>query len=194
MNERRLIRPILYGLLLGVTGCWGGCRGSGAADALAQAYALGEKYHWQEAMPLVKGYLLAHPEDPAGHFLLGRCYLHNPVPYLMVARGELETALFHLQQAPSPGGLTGIMSTQQLEAAIHRELARTLMRWSREALNARLPQPVVMQSLRQALDEVNKGRALDPESPLLKEMEETLKSLIEKSPSPETTLSSGLTL
>ncbi len=187
MNKRRTIRPILYGLLLGFAGCWGGCRGP-AADALAQAYALGEKYHWQEAMPLVKGHLLSHPEDPAGHFLLGRCYLHHPVPYLMVARGEFETALFRLQQAPSPGGLAGIMTAQQLEAAIHRELARTLMRWSREALNARLPQPAIMQSLRQALDEVNKGRALDPESPLLKEMEDTLKSLIDgTSASPEPT-------
>lgn len=179
MNNR--LRPVIvFGLCLGCTAFSGGCNRTATDALLKQAYALGEKYQWHEAMPLVKQYLLSHPEDPAGHFLLGRCYLHNAVPHLVMAKGEFETALARLQPSQEQGGLSGILTTNQLGAAIHREMARTMMRWSREAMQAGFPGPIIEEPLRQALDEVEKGLALDPDSQPLKEMAETLKPLLGK--------------
>ncbi|HPO12097.1 MAG TPA: hypothetical protein PLI09_01525 [Candidatus Hydrogenedentes bacterium] len=182
--NKSLLPVIAYGLCLACLACGGGCKRTATDTLLKQAFALGEKYQWQEAMPLVKQFLLSHPDDPAGHFLLGRCYLHNASPHLVLAKGEFETALVHLQQTQEHNGLSEILTANQLGAAIHRELARTMMRWSREAMQAGFPGPIIEEPLRHALDEVKKGLELDPDSKPLKEMEETLKPLLEHNSHP----------
>lgn len=48
---------------------------------------------WDESIPLLKEYLLEHPNDPGAHFYLGRCYFNRTPPYLFASAGEYDTAL-----------------------------------------------------------------------------------------------------
>ncbi|HEX72113.1 MAG TPA: hypothetical protein ENN65_02235 [Candidatus Hydrogenedentes bacterium] len=152
------------------------CGQSGEESLLDRAYQLGEQYRWREAMPLVKAHLIAHPGDPAGHYLLGRCYLHDPQPFLVIAEGELRTALHAFQRIRDHGALARHMSAVEFEAAIYRELARSDMRRTREAMNLGFPPSLVRPHLERALEAVRQGRAIAPDDPGLREMEETLEA------------------
>ncbi len=165
----------IAGLLL-ITSLFYACGQRDQESLLDRAYQLGEQYRWREAMPLVKAHLIAHPGDPAGHYLLGRCYLHDPNPYLVMAEGEFRTALYAFQRTRNHGRLARYMSAGEFEAAIHRELARTDMRRAREAMTLGLSPRLVRTHLERALESVRQGRAIAPDDPALREMEETLEA------------------
>lgn len=154
-----------------------GCSRPDENEAMRQAYRLGEQYHWQEALPLVKPYLLAHPQDPLAHFLWGAAHLHAKQPSLEIAKGELEYALSLLRSSHDLGALRGVMSEAQFEAVIHLKAALIYMRWAHEAMAQAIAPARIDEQLRIALQHVRKGLALDPQSSTLKEMEETLSYL-----------------
>lgn len=74
----------------------------GPVEDTAALKALGERLclegRFEEAVPVLKSYLLKHPDDSGAHFYLGRAYLSMPSPWLMIAQGELDTALLFFNQ------------------------------------------------------------------------------------------------
>lgn len=161
-----------------------GCQRPAGDDVLIQAYQLGEQYRWPEAKPLIRAYLLDHPDDAPAHYLWGRCYLHNSTPYLALAEGEFKTALNLFRRNHDLGVLAAYLEPQEFEAVLHRETARVYMRWVHEAMQQSMPAPLIRSQLERALDEVRQGRALDPDSKALKEMEQTLEGYFAPSPEP----------
>lgn len=177
--DSRLMRIAALVLLAAAMGA---CGQRGQETPLLRAHQLGEQYRWGEAMPFAKAHLTAHPGDPAGHYLLGRCYLHAPQPYLVMAEGELRTALHGFQRTRSVGGLAPYMSPAQFEAAIYRELARTDLRRAHEAITLNFAPAFIRMHLQRAFDAVQTGRAINPEDAILREMEETLSALLQERP------------
>jgi len=171
-------------MLAGALCATAGCQRPAGDEILEQAYQLGEQYRWPDAKPLVRAYLLDHPDDAAAHYLWGRCYLHNSTPYLALAEGEFKTALNLFRRNNNLGILAEHFNPSQFEAALHRETARVYMRWIHEAEQQGLPAALVRTRLERALDEVRQGRALDPDSTVLKEMEQTLEGYLAPSPIP----------
>jgi tetratricopeptide (TPR) repeat protein len=161
-----------------------GCRGGERHDLIAQAHALGAQWRWEEAQPLVKAYLIQHPEDPSGHFLLGRTYLHQQPPYLTMAEGEFETALALFRKRGDCGGLAEALPGAEFESAVHREIARAQLRWAYEAMRVGIPFSRIRPRLEKALDNVQQGRALTPDSEPLAEMEQLLRAYLEHPDSP----------
>jgi len=149
-----------------------------------QAYQLGLQYHWAEAQPLVKQYLLWHPGDASAHFLLGRSYLHQNRPYILAAEGEFNLALRLYEENGQTGALTKFLTPPQFEASIYRELGRLEMRLIYEAERAGLPEPQIQSHIEKALGYVRKGLALDPNSDVLSDMEKTLKEYQKPQPAP----------
>ncbi len=168
----------LRGLVLLACLALGACRGADDRALMAQACALGEEYRWEEAEPLLKRYLLAHPDDASAHFLLGRCYMHRLDPWLANADGEYRTARQLLRRTGTPGYLEEKQPPAQFEATVYREMARVHMRRSREAFTLGVPEAVVQPELGRALEDVERGLALDPDSESLKEMQEALKTYV----------------
>ena len=145
-------------------------------EVLNSAWEWGEAYRWPEAGALARAYLLDDPGNAPAHFLLGRSYLHVNPPWLILAEGELRMALRCFQESRDLGALADRFTPSQFEAAIHRELARTEMRWMREAVVRNVPSHLLQPRIDSALDEVGKGRALDPDCPVLADMESTLEA------------------
>ncbi len=165
-----------FALLLAL--CAAGCTREDPEALLERAYALGQDYAWQEARPLVVEYLHARPDSPAGHYLLGRCYLHRATPALRIALGEFDTAAAALERNGGAHHLDDGMTTEQFRAALHKETARVHLRWCHEAMEHGLPEAGIRVRLEAALERVRRGRALDPEDAGLAEMEETLTGLL----------------
>ncbi len=170
---------------LATAGTAPGCRDRPDETSLVNAYHLGEGYRWEEAMPMVRAYLLARPDSAPGHFLWGCCYLHGPAPFLEIARGELEYALVLLHRSHDLGPLGALLREAQFEAQIQLKLALVYMRRAHQAISNGIPPRLVDQQLGNALEHVRLGRALDPGSSTLAEMEQTLSRLGKGTPQPE---------
>jgi len=180
----RVRNACAFVMLTGALCATAGCQHPAGGEILEQAYQLGEQYRWSDAKPLVRAYLLDHPDDAAAHYLWGRCYLHNSTPYLALAEGEFKTALNLFRRNNDLGILAAHFNPAQFEAALHRETARVYMRWVHEAAQQGLPAAFIRTQLKRALDEVRQGRALDPDSTVLKEMEQTLEEYFAPLPIP----------
>jgi len=160
--------------LLAVSFLATGCRRSPGEDVLLDSYRLGQQHRWNQALPHVKAYLIEHPDDAAGHYLLGQCYLHVPAPHLTIANGELQTALNCFQRTRDLGVFASLMTPNKFESDIHRRSALVYMRMVREGMTHGLPPGLLRPQLARALEHVRRARALDPASPILEEMEEAL--------------------
>lgn len=174
-----MARPLATLVLLVTLGA---CREPAGDDVLVAAYDLGRDYRGEEARPLVAAYLRDHPDDAGGHFVLGLAYLHCREPYLSMAVGEFEMARYCLHRTGRTGVLGQFMAPDEFEAETHRETAISYLRWTHFAMEQSVPAHMIRPKLELAFDEVQRGLALDPDSQLLKEMEETLSQLLEPQP------------
>lgn len=157
-----------------------GCAKQKDEALLKRAYALGQEYAWEEAKPLIVDYLHRRPGSPAGHYLLGRYYLHRASPALAIALGEFEVAAADLRRRDGAHGLEQEMTTRQFRAEIHKEAARAHLRWCHAATEHGLPKNLIRKRLKAALARVRRGRALDSQDEGLAEMETTLTRLLER--------------
>ncbi len=155
-----------------------GCQPVPGDETLLEAYRLGKREaRWDLAMPLLKVYVNAHPHDVGGHFLLGQAYLHSTGRWLLIAEGELRTALARYQFTKQAGPIAQILEPKPFEAAIHRELALLYMRMAHEAMaagGAEGAEGFAQEQLRRALDHTRLGRQLDPDAAYLRQMEDLL--------------------
>ena len=162
-----------------------GCRRDPGPEQLHLAWQHASDRRVDEALPLVKGYLIAHPRDAAAHYVLGKCYLHRQDVNTTLAKGEFETALHCFDTNPDLGVLTPEMTPDQFRSAVHRDIALALMRAIYEGDGQGLPPSVMFPVLDQALDHVRTGLRLDPASSFLREMEQSLTELRRGRPAPE---------
>ena len=154
-----------------------GCPELVPESVLAQARQLGDEHKWDEARPFIKAYLLDHPEDVSGHFLLGRSYLGLAKPYLTQSIGELRMA----ETLTLADGALGVFSDQSREeflSTIYQEIGRTHMRRVYEGINFGISPVQLKGFLEEALASVKRGLELQPDSGFMKEMEKTLLDLL----------------
>ena len=143
---------------------------------LHEAQALGADNRWTDARALVKQYLLDHPEDVAGHYLLGLSYLHVPDDYEIHGRGELLVAYRLFARDGDLGILAEEMDPDAFRVQFHLRTALTYMRSIRRMLMADVPGYWVASHLREALRHVELGLEIEPDNAFLLEMQETLAS------------------
>lgn len=145
-----------------------------AADVLA----LGKENRWPEAMPLAKHLVLAWPDAPGGHYLLGKAYLHRPDPQLLHAEGEFKTALALHRRS---GSLDAVLepNANAFLLALYRDLALVDFRWIREAMGFNLPPAVIRDKLLEARQHVEKGLAINPQDSFLLEMQTTVREYLD---------------
>jgi len=151
-----------------------GCARPAPPEALAAAvWTQGQENRWGEAMPQAKACVLARPDDAGAHYLLAKCYLNRPDPHLNQAEGELRFALALFERTGSPGLVEDLVEGS-FEAALHRDLALTCLRWAREGIRLRLPPDAILAKLRESRDHVGRGLAIDPQNKFLNELKEEL--------------------
>lgn len=175
-------------LMLGACGDW---RDYETHHALmVQAHTLGQDDRWGEVTPLAREILLQEPHHPIGHFLLGTSLLRVASPALQVADGELLLAL-HLfttldveAQQALLRPLESIYTPETFTATIYTELARLHLRIIHQAASYSIPEHILAQHLEKALEYVEAGLALDPESLTLQMMEETIQDSLSNSSQP----------
>lgn len=157
---------------------------------IVQAHTLGQEERWGEVTPLAREILLQAPHHPIGHFLLGTSLLRVASPALQVADGELLLALhlFTTSDADTQHALLSpldsIYTPETFTAAIYTELARLHLRIIHQAASYGIPDHIVAQHLEKALEFVEAGLVLDPESQTLQMMEETIQDSLGNSSQP----------
>jgi len=130
------------------------------------------------ALPVVKTFLQENPGDPAGHFLLGKCFLHRSSANTTIALGEFETAIALQAAAPESGfPEAGLDTGPSFAAALHRDAALALMRAVYDASGTGIPVSLTLPALRRTLDHVRKGLEYAPGDAYLMEMLGTLEGL-----------------
>jgi len=152
-----------------------GCRAQPDASLLAEAWALGDEHRWAEAVPLLKTWLLDHPESVAGHFLYGQAYLHVSAPRFAVAIGQFRLARALADAQDGLGDIAGFLDQRTFRVTYHQKLALAHLRMAYEGMNMRFPDHLIRRQLELSLEEVEAGLALDPDQAFLLEMEETLR-------------------
>jgi len=139
---------------------------------------LGKANRWADAMPLAKQLVLAYPDAPGGHYLLGKAYLHRPDPQLLHAEGEFETALALFERTQS---LDAVLESNAdaFALALYRDLALVDFRWIREAMGFNLPPTLIRDKLLEAKANVEKGLKINPQEAFLLEMQTTVHDYLE---------------
>ena len=164
----------------------GGCTTSTPPTAeLEKAEQLFVAMHYEEAVPLVKDYLLHVPDDPSAHWLLGACYRNTRPSWLTVAEGEFHTALELFAASGKRGALSRFHDDTSFQLAIHRGRALTGMQWMLVAMDKGMRPRYIHELAEQALTHVERARAIAPGDEDFKQMEATLRaSLLEHQPGP----------
>jgi len=175
MNNAGRNLPRRAGVFLAVLLCLlAACRHTPGKAQIEQAYQHAEAYEWNSVLPLVKQYLIYHPYDAGGHLLLGRCYLEVTPPTLAIADGELQTALALAESGAELGPYAGRMTRDQFIGFIYEKRAKMFMRGYHEGIRMNARSEVLRLQLERSLEQVHRGLAFDPDSPVLQEMEHAL--------------------
>lgn len=169
-------------LLLLVAGAFAGCAGQTPSDrdakALRTAWAFLAERNPDAALPVVRAFVQENPGDPAGHFLMGKCFLHRSNANTTIALGEFETAIALHSSAPDKGfPEAGLDTGASFAAALHRDAALSLMRAVYDASGTGVPVSLTLPALRRTLDHVRKGLEHAPDDAYLREMLGTLEGL-----------------
>lgn len=144
---------------------------------LEDAYAHFAGMRYDQALPLVKDYLVHVPHDPSAHWLLGACYRNLTPPWLTVAEGEFRTAQELFEATGWRGALARFTDDSSLEFELHRGRALAGMQWILEAMDRGLRARYIHDLAEQALGHVERARALAPGDEELAEMEATLREI-----------------
>jgi len=178
-------RAVALGLCIVMAGCQGRSEPS-PQDLMAQAEFLVREARWADAIPVLKEYLCANPEDSGAHFYLGRCWLNvaefnnRQGPWLVLAEGELRLAVQLFEQH---GRVSTIerFSNEYFETICHLERAKVYLRQlaflagNRGRLAGATAHSVIA-DLRQAVAD---AKAIDADSPDVWAFEKLLSSLEE---------------
>lgn len=148
-------------------------------SVLREAAALGDKHEWDNARPLIRAYLLDHPDDAVAHFYLGLSFLHLAHPQLTLAEGELLTAQALLAPDSAHTEERAGMDYFTFKGVLHQKTALVYMRALREALAMKVPDEYSRELLKKAAAQVDLGLKSNPKSKALKEYRDFLQETLE---------------
>jgi hypothetical protein len=177
INSARAI-PMLLAVLL-AAGCLAGCRSDTADDAqLAEAWRLCKAENFAAASPLLRDYLVRHPDRPVAHFLLGKCFANRTPVELTRAKGEFDMARYLLETGHYTGVPGAAVTSDAFLADTHYETALVLLHTAMEAYKAGIAVQASVGILKTALEHADKGLQVNPASPPLTELKTTLERAI----------------
>lgn len=153
-------------------------------DLMSQAEYLVREERWADAIPVLKQYLLSHPEDSGAHFYLGRCWLNvesfngRDGPWLVLAEGELRLAR-QLFQAGGRRSTIKRFSDTYFEVICNIERAKVYLRQLTYLADhqGRLAGATVQSIVASLRDAVADAKAVDPDSPDVASLEGILQSI-----------------
>jgi tetratricopeptide (TPR) repeat protein len=153
--------------VLALTGC---SRDDGSLEDAERVYLAGR---YDEAVPLLKEYLLRHPDDAGAHFYLGSSYLLQDDPWLTLAEGEIETALALFERSGKVSPIPRFSDTY-FELRCYLELAKVYFKLILFLGDNRgSPQWIAM--ITERCDEIlASARQVDPDAPEVKQLEELI--------------------
>lgn len=171
------------GFLGAAAALMGGC-GQAEHDPsqLRQAATIGWQQNWDEARPLIKQYLLEHPDDAVGHYYYGLSYLHNTYPQLTIAEGELLLAQSLLDPDKSHTKEAADMDYFVFKGRLHQKLAMVYLRAIRESLQRNIPYEMTRNLMQKAAEQTDLGLESDPDSDTLKQYRDFLKESLRTTP------------
>ncbi len=143
---------------------------------LDQAEDLYRNQQYDEAIPVLKEYLLRHPDDAGAHFYLGSSYVLMSDPWLVPAMGELQTALALFERS---GRISPIerFSDTYFELRCHLELAKVLLK-QLAYLDDYPASPEIAAAILERCDTIlAEVRELDPDSPDVRQLDEILTAI-----------------
>lgn len=126
---------------------------------------------------IAREWLCRHPESVAGHYLLGKSYLHRPDANTTIAKGEFETALMLLEEDAALDCPDGAAPAEDMRAVLHRDIALALMRALYDGATL-VPPTVALPVANSALWHVREGLKYAPSSAYLREMETALLDIL----------------
>jgi len=141
----------------------------------AWAACLGGECAAQEK--IAREWLCRHPSSVAGHYLLGKSYLHRPDANTTIAKGEFETALMLLDEGIQPDLPENAPLSEDIRAVLHRDTSLALMRALYDGA-ALVPDAVALPVAELALRHVRAGLKYNPQSAYLREMETALMDIL----------------
>lgn len=157
-----------------------GCISKASEDPLGQAETLCKEAKWEEAIPLLKRHLLLHPRgdgrNAAAHFYLGQCYLFSKEPIWGAAEGEFRVAVdvFKANGKKSP---IEDFPDGYFELRCYLEIAKVRLKRLQVITMAGAPPQAVRSLLDECRKAADEARAVDPESPDVKQLDSMLDDL-----------------
>lgn len=151
-----------------VLGALPACAPREAPDRAARfesLHALAGANRCEEAMPLVKRYVQDYPDDAAGHYLLSVCYLRVKQANFTHAEGELDTALWLLDNREDWGVWQETMSKDAFEALLRLAMIDVDRLWVGRAAEMGAPRAALRARLDKAIASTRRGEELKPDEP-----------------------------
>lgn len=147
---------------------------------LTRAWGHCEAREFAAAFQLLHEYLVRNPEDPAGHYLLGKCFANRTPRELTRAKGEFDMARF-LHENGVRFDIPGVdMPQKDYLAEIHFETAQVLLLTAMEAGKAGISPRASAGILRTALEHTREGLVLNPVSARLAELNTVIENAIRR--------------
>jgi len=164
-----------------------GCRQAPPDDLLARADALCKEQKWDDAIPLLKRHLLAHPAAPDGnvaaHFLLGQCYMFGGRLFTGPAEGELRLALRYFLENGKTSPFAEF-SNEYFELRLHLEIAKVHLKRLQAAMATGAPPAVLREILARCKRAADEARQIQPDSNDVKQLDSLLDALIKPAGQP----------
>lgn len=142
----------------------------------AEAEYLILEQRFEEAIPLLRRFLVSYPDHAGAHYYLGRCYFAARDQFwLAIAQGELETAL---NQFHASGGASPIERFDDTYFGLicHLDIAKIQLKRALFLLESGAPRELCRALLADAREMVERARGIDPESPDV----ETIEGMVEE--------------
>jgi len=149
---------------------------SRSKPTLSEAENLYREQRYDEAIVVLKDYLLLYPDDPGAHFYLGSSYLLMNDPWLVLAMGELETALALFEQSGKKSPIERFSDTY-FELRCHLELAKVLLKQLMFLNDHPASRSISAAILDRCETILAKAREVDPDSPDVRQLEEILTAI-----------------
>ncbi|MCP4641238.1 MAG: hypothetical protein GY851_12425 [bacterium] len=148
---------------------FGGCR-TDSADRLPKAEELYLAQRYDEAIPLLRQHLVVHPDDAAGHFYLGSCYMLSSDPWMVLAQGEIETALAIFERTGKKSPIDRFTDTY-FELRCHLELAKILFKQVIFLADENGPPRLAAMVVERLEETLERVRKIDPSAPEVAQLE-----------------------
>jgi len=137
-------------------------------ELFQQAEGLYLAGRYQDAIPVLKQFLLGQPAHSGAHLYLGSCYLLSD-QWAALAEGELETALYHFRQNGKHSTIPRF-SDEYFEVRCYLELLKVQFIRVDAAITEQVPPQILHEVLAQLQRTVAEAQAVAPNDPEVQAM------------------------